>query len=191
MKANNFTSPMSLLLIMLIAASCSSSKSSTKKYPYPGSPYPQERTGGKAPNEKGPVEKNSTPANTAGLPPGQAKKIYGEKSAKVFAPGQRKKQGNKHYPLIIIKTPDIIVMKHTDGRYYYKNADNFIYWKGNDDRYYLDEQYLEQVDYDQAEWNDWKERGNSDKKIPPGQQKKQDNEDHPGKGKEKKQSKKS
>lgn len=30
------------------------------------------------------------------LPPGQAKKIYGTKSAKVFAPGQQKKR-NAHY----------------------------------------------------------------------------------------------
>lgn len=30
-----------------------------------------------------------------GLPPGKAKKIYGTKSAKPFAPGQRKKQGNR------------------------------------------------------------------------------------------------
>jgi len=27
------------------------------------------------------------------LPPGQAKKMYGQKSAKAFAPGQQKKQG--------------------------------------------------------------------------------------------------
>ena len=28
------------------------------------------------------------------LPPGQAKKLYGQKSAKAFAPGQQKKQGS-------------------------------------------------------------------------------------------------
>ena len=188
MKANIFT-PLSVVLILMIAASCSTSKSSSKKFPYPGSPYPEKPTE-KSPTDKGPVEKTSAPANTAGLPPGQAKKIYGEKSAKVFAPGQRKKQGNKFYPLIIVRTPQIIIVKHADGRYYYKNADNFIYWKGNDDRYYLDEQYIDQVEYDQAEWNDWKEKGKSDKKIPPGQQKKEDDGDHPGKGNEKKKSKK-
>ncbi len=33
------------------------------------------------------------------MPPGQAKKIYGKKSAKQFAPGQQKKKGKKsrHY----------------------------------------------------------------------------------------------
>jgi hypothetical protein len=30
---------------------------------------------------------------TSGLPPGQAKKVYGQQSAKEFAPGQQKKKG--------------------------------------------------------------------------------------------------
>ncbi len=41
-----------------------------------------------------PRQKKSTPViitNTRNLPPGHAKKVYGEKSAKRFAPGQRKK----------------------------------------------------------------------------------------------------
>jgi hypothetical protein len=191
MKANNFTSAFGVLVIILIAASCSSSKSSSKKYPYPGSPYPQQPAPGeKAPTDKGPIEKSSSPSTT-GLPPGQAKKIYGEKSAKVFAPGQRKKLGNKYYPLVIVRTPDIIIVKHTDGRYYYKNADNYIYWKGNDDRFYLDEQYIDEVEYDKGEWNDWKTKGKSgETKIPPGQQKKENNENHPGEGNQKKKSKK-
>lgn len=35
--------------------------------------------------------------NGNNLPPGQAKKIYGEKSAKRFAPGQRKKAYNNNW----------------------------------------------------------------------------------------------
>ncbi|WP_437922082.1 quinol oxidase subunit 4 [Sphingobacterium sp. LRF_L2] len=33
------------------------------------------------------------------MPPGHAKKVYGSKSAKKYAPGQqkKKKKGNKHY----------------------------------------------------------------------------------------------
>jgi hypothetical protein len=34
-----------------------------------------------------------TDGNTQGLPPGQAKKVYGTRSAKPFAPGQQKKSG--------------------------------------------------------------------------------------------------
>ncbi len=35
-----------------------------------------------------------TSGNTKGLPPGQAKKVYGTQSAKPFAPGQQKKSGS-------------------------------------------------------------------------------------------------
>lgn len=54
-----------------------------------------------------------------GLPPGQAKKIFGTKSAKPFAPGQRKNRGNrgkgkgnkgkhhKHRSTVIYLTPNI------------------------------------------------------------------------------------
>ena len=192
MKAKYFTLIAGFFLSAIVFVSCSSSKSSTKKYPYPGSPVPQERKPDDSPTDKdGSQDKNSNASHPANLPPGQAKKIYGEKSAKVFAPGQRKKQGNAYYPLIIIKTPQIIILKHADGRYYCKNVDNFIYWKGNDDRFYLDEQYLEQVEYDKNQLDDWKGKGNSsEKKVPPGQQKKEGKEKGNGKGKENKKAKK-
>ena len=192
MKGKYFTLMAGFLLSAFVLTSCSNSKSSTKKYPYPGSPVPQERKPSESPSDKdASEEKNSNAAHPTNLPPGQAKKIYGEKSAKVFAPGQRKKQGNAYYPLIIIRTPQIIILKHADGRYYYKNADNFIYWKGNDDRFYLEEQFLDQVEYDKNELDDWKAKGNADgKKIPPGQQKKQDEEKEHGNGKGNKKPKK-
>ena len=46
-----------------------------------------------------PGQNKNTPVivtNGNNLPPGQAKKIYGEKSAKRFAPGQRKKTRNNN-----------------------------------------------------------------------------------------------
>ena len=70
MKTNFFTSAVSLLLIAIIFSSCSSSKSSTKKYP---------------------AEKTGNAPSTGNLPPGQAKKVTGSKSAKPYAPGQQKK----------------------------------------------------------------------------------------------------
>lgn len=37
------------------------------------------------------------------LPPGQAKKVYGEKSAKRFAPGQqKKKKGHGHHKMDVL-----------------------------------------------------------------------------------------
>jgi hypothetical protein len=172
MKPKFFTLTTPLIGLILLV-SCSSSKSSTKKYPFPGSPAPQEKNPGQQPTDKNGGDQNSNAAHPTNLPPGQAKKIYGEKSAKVFAPGQRKKQGNHYYPLIVLKTQDIIILRHTDGRYYYKNQDNFIYWKGDDERFYLDEQFLEQIEYDNSELNDWKAKGKADgHKLPPGQEKK-------------------
>jgi hypothetical protein len=108
MKAKFFTSTFALAGLILLLSACSSSKSSTKKYPFPGSPIPQEKSPGQQPTDKNGGNENSNAAHPTNLPPGQAKKIYGEKSAKVFAPGQRKKQGNHYYPLIVLKTPDII-----------------------------------------------------------------------------------
>ncbi len=192
MKTNIFTLPVTLCISIVLVSGCSSSKSSTKKNPYPGSPYPEQRkTSDKSPSGN-PTEKNPTASQPTNLPPGQAKKIYGEKSAKVFAPGQRKKYGDKYYPLIIIRTPDIVILRHADGRYFHKNADNFIYWKGDDERYYLDEQYLDKVEYDKNEVDDWKGKGKEKaKKSPPGQQKKEDEEkQNNGNGKDKKKSKK-
>jgi hypothetical protein len=183
MKAKLFTSTFALAGLILVLSACSSSKSSTKKYPYPGSPIPQEKNPGQQPTDKNGGNENNNAAHPTNLPPGQAKKIYGEKSAKVFAPGQRKKQGNHYYPLIVLKTPEIIILHHADGRYYYKNQDNFIYWKGNDERFYLDEQYLDQVEYDKDQLSEWKGKGKMDTHQPPGQEKK---ENEHGKGKDKK-----
>src|SRR3954462_13594697 len=109
MKAKLFTSTFALAGLILVLSACSSSKSSTKKYPYPGSPIPQEKNPGQQPTDKNGGTENNNAAHRTTLPPGQAKKIYGEKAAKVFAPGQRKKQGDHSYPWIVLKTPEIII----------------------------------------------------------------------------------
>jgi hypothetical protein len=62
-------------------------------------------------------------------------------------------------PLIIIRTPDIIIGRYSDGRNYYRNQDGFMYWEGRDNRYYLDEQYIDRIEYNDNEYNDWRARG--------------------------------
>lgn len=99
------------------------------------------------------------------IPPGQAKKIYGDRSARRYAHGHNKRYNDYgrvryRYPLIIVRTPDIVIGRYTDGRYYYRNDRNFMYWQGNDGRFYLDDQYLSQVQYDDNEYADWKYKGN-------------------------------
>jgi hypothetical protein len=81
------------------------------------------------------------------------------RSSHKIPPGQRKKYGS--YPLIIRRSPGMGIWRTHDGRYYYKNADGFYYWQGYDDRLYLDERYLSQVEYDHYAYKEWKDHGRS------------------------------
>ena len=97
------------LAVVIFLASCSSTKYPTdpNTYPYPdGRSYPRQGPYPKSnPNEPVVVDRQGRVitrdgrviGNTRNLPPGQAKKIYGSKSAKVYAPGQRKKVYNDGY----------------------------------------------------------------------------------------------
>ncbi len=167
MKTNRILQTVIVIVIIVFATSCRTSRSgSDQRYPRTGYPYPDSRRYPdypQYPNENYPVYNDPNPRN---LPPGQAKKIYGGQSARPYAPGQRKKYGNDYhrYPLIVIRTPGIVIGRYNDGRYYYRNQDGFLYWKGSDDRYYLDEKYLDRTNYNDDEYRDWKYRGkNHDK----------------------------
>lgn len=140
MKMVKILQTVGLFSVLIIVVSCSTSRQYPRSYPpdYPvyRDPYPP------------------------GLPPGQAKKVYGSRSARPYAPGQQKKYGTyRRYPLIIIRTPDIIIGRYNDGRYYYRNPEGYMYWKGYDDRFYLDERYMNDMRYDNDEYNDWKYKG--------------------------------
>ncbi|MGV3504953.1 MAG: hypothetical protein ACO1O1_14685 [Adhaeribacter sp.] len=65
MKKSFFPLVLAGFIFLVSLASCSSS--AVVRYPYPAQ------------------------SSTRGLPPGQAKKVYGHQSAKAFAPGQQKK----------------------------------------------------------------------------------------------------
>ena len=144
MKTTKFLQTLSFLLILIIAISCRSSRYSTGGQ-YPRNPSPQIETS----TNTYPVQSNG-----GNLPPGQAKKIYGDQSAKAYAPGQRKK-----CPLVIIHTTNIVINQYIDGRYYYRNTAGYIYWKGDDGRYYLDEKHLKDVEYEEGDYDDWKFKG--------------------------------
>jgi hypothetical protein len=84
------------------------------------------------------------------LPPGQAKKVYGERSARVFAPGQqRKRQAPDGYrPPAVIIISDHLAYTDRNGDMYYDNEYGYRYWRNCDSKYYLD------VKYDQMGRND-------------------------------------
>ena len=60
------------------------------------------------------------------------------------------------FSLIITPTPGFTMSSYPDGRYYHRTPQGFIYWKGYDNRFYLDRKYLGRVQYDQREYNEWK-----------------------------------
>ena len=154
MKMIKILQTVSLFSTLIIAVSCRSSRSVyDEPFPAPNHPsYPRYPSPTPPINYPGPQN----------LPPGQAKKVYGSQSARPYAPGQRKKYGR--YPLIIIRTPDIIIGRYTDDRYYYRNPEGYMYWKGYDDRFYLDKRYLGHIGYDKDEYYDWKYKGRKNKR---------------------------
>jgi hypothetical protein len=81
--------------------------------------------------------------NGRNLPPGQAKKVYGHRSAKVFAPGQqRHRQPPYGYrPPLVIIISDHLAYTDRNGARYYDNEYGYRYWRNRDGKYYLDNQY--------------------------------------------------
>jgi hypothetical protein len=150
MKTTKILQALSLLLILVIAISCRNSRSTTGRE-YPRNPAPPTETATKT---------STVIVNGGNIPPGQAKKIYGGQSAKAYAPGQRKK-----YPLVIVYTTGIVISRYSDGRYYYRNTAGYIYWKGDDGRYYIDEKHLKDVEYEDGEYDEWKFRGQKNNKA--------------------------
>lgn len=59
--------------------------------------------------------------------------------------------------LVISPWAGIVISRYPDGRYYYRSPQGYIYWRGYDNRYYLDRAYLSRVHYDRREYGRWKE----------------------------------
>jgi hypothetical protein len=148
MKMIKILRAVGLFSILIVAVSCRSSRP-VYEGRYPSREYPSYTP---------PPPPVYYPAPQS-LPPGQAKKVYGGRSARPYAPGQRKKYGYSRYPLIIIRTPDIRIGRYNDGRHYYRNPEGYMYWKGYDDRFYLDEKYLLDNGYEEDEYTEWKYKG--------------------------------
>jgi len=57
--------------------------------------------------------------------------------------------------LIISSGPGVYTTRYPDGRYYYRSPQGFVYWRGYDNRYYLDRSYVGKVRYNRHEYNEW------------------------------------
>ena len=58
--------------------------------------------------------------------------------------------------LIISPRPGFVMQRSSDGRFYHRNHAGMLYWKGYDNRFYLDRGYLHRVRYSQWEYDQWK-----------------------------------
>ncbi|WP_246850217.1 MULTISPECIES: hypothetical protein [Rufibacter] len=82
-----------LVFVLATVASCSSSKNtSSSRYPSGTRTSKSQRTSDSFPG----VIFGESRTSTRGLPPGQAKKVNGDQSARDYAPGQQKKGGKGH-----------------------------------------------------------------------------------------------
>lgn len=59
------------------------------------------------------------------------------------------------YPLIIIQTRNLPIMRYGHNRYYYRNAAGMHYWLGRDGRLYLDVKYVRMARYNDHEYSQW------------------------------------
>lgn len=57
--------------------------------------------------------------------------------------------------LIINGGPGIAVHRYNNGRYYYRAPNGYIYWRGYNNRYYLDRRYIKPY-YRHQQYNEWK-----------------------------------
>ncbi|MGB8190591.1 MAG: hypothetical protein WCF67_01670 [Chitinophagaceae bacterium] len=108
MNTRIITSAVAACFLLVVMTSCSTTRTYPDNRPYPGDPYPTGRypaPDGRYPDSRYPdgryPDGRSYPTSRypGKLPPGQAKKVYGQKSAKVFAPGQQNKnwKQDKHH----------------------------------------------------------------------------------------------
>jgi hypothetical protein len=126
----------------LVLMACSQSSYPTdpqSRYPeqYPQQ-YPQQR------QRDGLVTiirvENNYNNNYEHLPPGQAKKRYGGRSARVYAPGQQRKNEYGSGIATVIAVPDRYASRSNSGQFYYNYRGN-TYWKQNDGYYYIANDY--------------------------------------------------
>ena len=57
--------------------------------------------------------------------------------------------------LILNAGPGMVISRYNDGRYYYRNPQGWIYWKGYDNRYYLDRRYIQRSYRSYPQYHDW------------------------------------
>ena len=57
--------------------------------------------------------------------------------------------------LIISARPGFNISRYPDGRYYYRSPEGYMYWRGYDNRFYLDRKYYNRGYNNHSQYNDW------------------------------------
>lgn len=67
---------------------------------------------------------------------------------------------SRHYAsaaLIITPSPGFVMKQHpSNGRYFHRNPSGYLYWKGYDNRFYIDQSHLNRISYNRWEYEEWK-----------------------------------
>lgn len=58
--------------------------------------------------------------------------------------------------LIISPGPGIVGSRYSNGRYYYRSPQGYMYWRGYDNRYYLDRRYMQRSYHSHYQYRDWR-----------------------------------
>jgi hypothetical protein len=59
------------------------------------------------------------------------------------------------FSLIVNPAPGL-VLRYSNGMYYYRDPGGYVYWRGYDNRYYLDQRYMNRSYYHHQQYNDWR-----------------------------------
>ena len=63
---------------------------------------------------------------------------------------------NRSTSLIISPTPGFVMKPATGGRFYHRSPSGLLYWKGYDNRFYLDRSYIDNISYSRGEYEEWR-----------------------------------
>jgi len=58
--------------------------------------------------------------------------------------------------LVISAGPGYVINRYHDGRYYYRNPQGYMYWRGHGNRYYLDNRYMNRGYHRHPQYRDWR-----------------------------------
>ena len=57
--------------------------------------------------------------------------------------------------LILNAGPGMMINRYSDGRYYYRAPNGYMYWRGYNNRYYLDQRYISPY-HRHNQYNEWR-----------------------------------